>query len=612
LAVTCLEGNGKQKLLAIILRYCYGNGNRPTLFIAMKTKIFQLAVVLVGVFLSSISVFADPLNNWHWRNPLPSGNPPPSGLYWLSGIVFANGQFFAVGDNGNELISTNGTSGIESATATTNQLNDIIYANGQFLALGNNGALETSTTGTNWVLRYSGTTNSLTSAAYANGKYVAVGGGSIISSPDGVTWSPVTAGLGGAGVVAGSSIGFVAVSGGTSSFPIHGGIIQSGGPQCYFSQNGMTWTTNVLTYPGSGSPLTAGYVGFANGKFLVAAYSSPGPNAVDLFVFTSSDGQNWTSNSVATRMPDEGGGLDYTCFMSGPNVVLSGEIEVPFVLSSPDEVNWSFQESHPNDSFQGYAGAYGNGVYVIVRNIGTIYTSTDSTNWASQSFSFPADVGPTYTCRSITASNGTYVVTTDSGVVSSTNGSVYAAESGNNLALLSAITYGNSFVGVGYSGLIYQSSDGVAWSQRNSGTANDLNSVAAGNGLLVAVGNNGAVQTSPSGLIWTSRLSGTSLTLYGVTYSNGLYVAVGQGGTVVTSPDGINWAAQYSGEFKNLLSVTYGSAGFLAVGTNGTILTSPDGTNWTQQISGTPAGFQSATFGNGYYLIAGGNAVVMT
>jgi hypothetical protein len=453
----------------------------------------------------------------------------------------------------------------------------------------------------------------LTSAAYANGKYVAVGGGSIISSPDGVTWSPVTAGPGGAGVVAGSSIGFVAVSGATSTFPIHGGIIQSGGPQCYFSQNGLTWTTNVLAYPGSGSPLTAGYVGFAKGKFLVAAYSSPGPNAVDLFVFTSSDGQNWTSNSVATGMPDEGGGLDYTCFMSGPNVVLSGEIEVPFVLSSPDEVSWSFQESRPNPNFQGYAGAYGNGVYVIVRNIGTIYTSADSTNWTLQSFSFfPADVGPTYTCRSITSSNGVYVVATDSGVVSSTNGSVYAAESGNNLALLSAVTYSNSFVGVGYSGLIYQSSNGVAWAQRNSGTANDLNSVAAGNGLLVAVGNNGAVQTSPSGLIWTSRLSGTSLSLYGVTYSNGLYVAVGQEGTVVTSPDGINWAVQYSGQLNNLLSVTYGSAGFLAVGTNGTILTSPDGTNWTQQISGTSAGFQSATFGNGYYLVTGTNAVVMT
>jgi hypothetical protein len=114
----------------------------------MKTKIFQLAVVLAGVLFANTGVFADPLNNWHWRNPLPNGNPPPSGLYWLSGIVFANGQFFAVGDNGNELISTNGTSGIECATATTNQLNDIIYANGQFLALGNNGALETSTTGT--------------------------------------------------------------------------------------------------------------------------------------------------------------------------------------------------------------------------------------------------------------------------------------------------------------------------------------------------------------------------------------------------------------------------------------------------------------------------------
>src|ERR1700761_4566816 len=114
----------------------------------MKTKIFQSAVVLVGVILSSISVFADPLNNWHWRNPLPNGNPPP-GANNLYGIVFTNGQFFAVGANGIEVTSPDGTNWNQWVTATTNQLNDIIYGNGQFMAVGNNGAVETSVNGTN-------------------------------------------------------------------------------------------------------------------------------------------------------------------------------------------------------------------------------------------------------------------------------------------------------------------------------------------------------------------------------------------------------------------------------------------------------------------------------
>ncbi len=188
---------------------------------------------------------------------------------------------------------------------------------------------------------------------------------------------------------------------------------------------------------------------------------------------------------------------------------------------------------------------------------------------------------------------------------------VYATET-NTPSLTSVMLYSNTLVAVGGSGALYQSTNGFSWSQRNSGTANNLNGVAAGNGLLVAVGASGAVQTSPTGVIWTSRLSGTSLSLYGVAYSNGLYVAVGQEGTVVTSPDGINWTVQDSGQFNNLLSVTYGSAGFLAVGVSGTILSSPDGVNWAQQNSATSATLESATFGNGYYLVDGANALVMT
>ncbi len=104
----------------------------------MKTKLLLLALVVLGwgIF-SNLSVFGDPLNNWHWRNPLPNGNPPPSNpnaSFALYGIVFTNGQFFAVGGNGNELTSPDGTNWTQWVTATTNQLNDIIYAGSQFVA----------------------------------------------------------------------------------------------------------------------------------------------------------------------------------------------------------------------------------------------------------------------------------------------------------------------------------------------------------------------------------------------------------------------------------------------------------------------------------------------
>jgi len=103
---------------------------------------------------------------------------------------------------------------------------------------------------------------------------------------------------------------------------------------------------------------------------------------------------------------------------------------------------------------------------------------------------------------------------------------------------------------VGVSAPILTSPDGTAWTLRNSGTSNDLRSVAYGNGLFVAVGEDGAILTSPDGASWTQRTSGTSNRLRGVTYGNGLFVAVGDRGAILTSPDGVNWTAQTSRDLR--------------------------------------------------------------
>lgn len=568
----------------------------------MKTKYFQSGVVLVGVILSSISVFADPLNNWHWRNPLPSGNPP--GAFNLYGIVFTNGQFFAVGANGMEITSADGTNWIQWNTATSNQLNDIIYANGQFIAVGNNGAVETSVNGTNWVLQNSGTSDALTSVAYGNGGYVAVGGGAIIASPNGVTWTPATSGLSGASEVAGGSSGFMALS---------------GGPQVYFSQDGMTWITNALSAPPPDpfhyEPVNASRVIFTKGTFLLAGYQnySMGNN---VYVFASSDGQNWTSNLVGS-VNNNLAPFYYSFFMSGNgNAIAGGFCENgQFLLSSSDNVNWSFNTPAPSNnslnSSAGNAGAFGNGLYVFVNSTSTMYTSTDGVNWTTPQLNVRSSTGPISTFNSITYSYGTYVVATSNLFVVSTNGSGFVAES-NTPSLSSVAIFDGSFVGVGPGGAIYQSSDGLSWTQSVSGTANNLHCVAGGSNLLVTVGDSGTILTSPDGTTWASQTSHTSLPLLGVAYSNGLYVAVGLAGTTLTSPDGINWTTQHTGHANELLSITYGSAGFLAVGASGTILTSPDGVNWTLQNAGVSVSFDSATYGNGYYLITSSNAVVMT
>ena len=72
---------------------------------------------------------------------------------------------------------------------------------------------------------------------------------------------------------------------------------------------------------------------------------------------------------------------------------------------------------------------------------------------------------------------------------------------------------------VGYSGTILTSPEGTTWTERTSGTSEDLYDVTYGNGLFVVVGENGTIITSPDEYFWTERTSVTSVDLFGVTYS---------------------------------------------------------------------------------------------
>jgi hypothetical protein len=573
----------------------------------MKTN--WLLLTGLGLILNFSCALAGPLDNWHWRNPLPNGNPP-FGPHTLNGIVFATGKFVAVGVSGVVSISTDTTNWVESPTETTNDLNGIIYANGQFVAVGDGGVVETSTDSTNWVSRNSGTTNSLSAIAYGNAKFVAVGPSAIIASPNAVNWTPPVSPLGGATAVAGGSNGFVAVS---------------DNAQAYFSPDGLTWTSQTLTAPGTsynGAPLQNVIVTYWNGVYLIGSDRWVGSMTAGEFIFSSADGSNWRTNMQG--YVDTGtGGFTYDFFMTTSNsVIAAGAIfNVPFLQFSTDGVNWFQTNAIPfsftPSSLGPLAGAYGNGTYVVLDRIDyynslpPIYTSTDGLTWINRQHAPAPPAGPTYNFTSIATNSGVYVVASGNLVAISSNGLSYAIAS-NTPALSAIITLSNNFVGVGPGGAIYVSGNGLSWTQRNSGTESNLHGIAAGKGLLVAVGDAGAIQTSPSGLIWTSRESGTSLALYSVICSNGIFLAVGQEGTVLTSPDGINWTGQYSGVLSDLLSVAYGSAGFLAVGPEGTILTSPDGTNWLTENFGTAASFESVSFGNGYYLVTGTNAVVMT
>jgi hypothetical protein len=531
--------------------------------------------------------FGDALDNWHWLNPLPTGNS-------LYGITYAASHFVAVGNCGSALSSTNGVNWTTSLSVTTNNLNAITYGDGQFVAIGNNGVVQTSPDGTNWTARSSGTSATLDAIAYGSGIFVAVGAeGTIITSTNAVNWTPVASGV---------TSRLEGVSWGNGEF-----IAICPENEILRSANGFAWTNQTLTYVDQtyGSLNTPfDTVGFANGSFIAVAsiFFEPSPyyHVAQNVFFTSTDGISWTTNFATPNS---------TChFVVYGNGMYFADGSPP--QDSTDGQNWTGASVSGYSS--GNACAYGNGVFVMVGGGGLILTSSDASVWTSRNSgsqsiltSMAYGNGRTVAIGSSYVLPPAYNKPSGAVILLSTNGGPFQTQMTPGQPLSDVIFSSGVFTAAGQGGIILQSTNGASWTQRNSGTTYALNGIAAGGGSLVAVGDNGAIQTSPSGLAWTGRYSGTTEPLCAITYANGLFVAVGDEGTILTSPDSISWTAQFSGELSDLLSIAYGSDGFIAVGANGVIVTSPDGVNWTTQESGTTNQLFGISYGNGYYVVVG-------
>lgn len=162
---------------------------------------------------------------------------------------------------------------------------------------------------------------------------------------------------------------------------------------------------------------------------------------------------------------------------------------------------------------------------------------------------------------------------------------------------------------------IRTSTDQSTWTTRTNPSGVELQSVAWSSALslFIAVGQNGAIITSPTGVTWTNRTSGTADDLFGVGASPSLIVAVGENGRIVTSPNGTTWTLRTSGVVDTLSAVdwspTFGL--FVASGANGRILTSPDGITWTIRTSGTSNGLGAQTPTDNFFIIAGTSGMLL-
>jgi len=214
-----------------------------------------------------------------------------------------------------------------------------------------------------WILRSTPTSNNNAwrSIAFGNGLFVAVAsGGSVMTSPDGITWTSRTASIASSweAITFGNGL-FVAVAS------------ASAGNQVMTSPDGINWTTRS-------SSANAGLfaIAFGNNTFVAVSQQSGGVQAI-----TSPDGITWTNRTVAAANTWQSITYGNGLFVAVSQNAAGG----PRIMTSPDGITWTSQVPANNNTTQ--AVTYGNGLFVVVCQSGAgnrVMVSSDGVNWISQ------------------------------------------------------------------------------------------------------------------------------------------------------------------------------------------------------------------------------------
>ena len=557
------------------------------------------------------------------------GTSTPIGLNLSNANIWLGKQTFSTDTTVLGNVYSKGTTWISRAdpNGEANEWNSVAYGNGMYVAVAQNGTdrVMTSPDGVTWSPISVGA-DTWKTITYGNGLFVAVAlDGGVMTSPDGVTWTAGTNLSGGSGwnsVAYGKGV-FVAVSSSgtdhvaTSSDGINWtfqagtsnkweSITYGNGMFVAVSQSG-TVHDDVMTSP-DGVTWSSGSTASAATYWQSVTYGNGLFVAVALFgdVMTSPDGITWTPETASV-----GNNWNSVTYGGGLFVAVSGSGTTSNdVMTSPDGITWS-NRSVPTANFWG-AVTYGNGMFVAVSQDGT--TSNDimtsgfpdtSTNQNNNIYQGGITVNGTLTLPDLSGASGLAALDT-SGNISSVGigptltGGVTGTPLNINLSNANTWLAAQTFAtDTIVLGNVY--SKGTVWTTRTGAPTTGWSAVTYGNGMYVAVTNN-AVMTSPDGINWSSQTAATG-DWASVTYGNGLFVAVG-GNAVMTSPDGINWSNQTPGSSNNWTSVTYGNGVFVAVAgdSSGDVMTSSNGINWATHSAASASEWLAVTYGNGKFV----------
>jgi hypothetical protein len=305
--------------------------------------------------------------------------------------------------------------------------------------------------------------NSLTMTSFVvKLSFIAVGeSGTIITSPDGTTW---TDSAGGVSTYSSRTKSLHDVTcGKTWNLDRDMFVAVGANGTIFYSTTGKSWgnrdfDTNDHLYG----------VAYGNNTFLTIGINGR--------ILTNSDGgrhTNWISRSCC------GGNKSGVTY--GNNIfVMVGQSGN--VSTTPDGITWT--NSTSNTSRDLTKVVYGNGTFVAVGRYNAIITSPDGTTWTTR---------------------------TSNSVVGK-----YEFDSSG----FSGVGFGNNtFVAIQSGGNIVRSTDnGTTWTAGSTGTSDNLGGITFGNGTFVTVSGGTILTSSDNGTTWTSRTSGTSKSLYGITY----------------------------------------------------------------------------------------------
>jgi hypothetical protein len=318
-----------------------------------------VACTIVSVSATEIVVTLPGMGNF--TGPIVVGGVSSTGsisiVNHFFGVTASSSQVVAVGGNTTLSGSTDGSTWRTIDLSSSKLLFAIAWSGTNTLAtVGSSGSIYTNTTGSSsYISRVSTTSEDLFGVASSGSLFAAVGAaGVIVTSPDGVTWTPRTSHTTKTlAAVAWCTAQFVAVG--------NSGVVDT-------SPDGVTWTLQS-----SGTTNFLDGVGCSGSMIVVGE----GSDDKDGEIVSSPDGVTWTQRPQSTS-----NGV-FGIAWSGALFVAVGFNGIAY--TSPDGMSWTARTSHSTDSLNAVTWSAPLSQFVAVGGFGTILTSSDGIAWTAHS-----------------------------------------------------------------------------------------------------------------------------------------------------------------------------------------------------------------------------------